>query len=71
MKEDQKLVTCSELSAIITERRGDIVTERQIRYNELSWGLVPARRSLNRKVVRYHLATAMIGLRRAGVIQAG
>lgn len=64
-----KKITRQELSAIITELRGDQVTVRQIIYNETRWGLKPARgKDLNRRVIRYDKELALSALRSFGLI---
>jgi hypothetical protein len=64
-----KLVSRKELSAIISEKRGDEITIDQLRKNEKRWGLSLARHpDVNKRVVRFDLSVALRVLLSAGVL---
>lgn len=65
-------LTRKELAEIISKIRDDVVTVTQVRKNEAKWGLKAARgKDLNKRVVRYDRAKALLALIIAGVLPAG
>lgn len=62
-------LTRKQLAAEISKRRDDVVTVRQVRYNEKAWGLRPARgKDISKKSVCYDRELALAALCKRGII---